>query len=321
MLKSTLLLYSFLTLICFTSAAQETTGKILFYNVENLFDTLKTEGKIDDEFLPDGKNNWTSTRYEEKIQHINKVIHSVGNPLVMGVCEIENRQVVEDIVAGGSLKGTHAVVHHESLDARGIDNAIIYDSTQLTLVEDGFIRFEMPEGDSPSRDIVWAKFSHNGEELFVMVNHWPSRRGGELVSEPKRLIAAYAAAEFIDSLQQDNKNAQIVFMGDLNDYPTDRAPQIVSERLKPLITEQSGEFGGTHNYLGEWNILDHIMVSKALTKKKGISVNKKSGAIHSFEYLITTYKDNLVPFRTYGGGKYLEGYSDHLPVSVSIKLN
>lgn len=321
MLKSTLLFYSFLTLICFTSEAQESTGKILFYNVENLFDTLKTEGKIDDEFLPDGKNNWTSARYEEKIQHINKVIHSVGNPLLMGVCEIENRQVVEDIVAGGSLKGTHAVVHHESLDARGIDNAIIYDSTQLTLVEDGFIRFEMPEGDSPSRDIVWAKFSHNGEELFVMVNHWPSRRGGELVSEPKRLIAAYAAAEFIDSLQQDNKNAQIVFMGDLNDYPTDRAPQIVSERLKPLITEQSGEFGGTHNYRGEWNILDHIMVSKALTKKKGISVNKKSGAIHSFEYLITTYKDNLVPFRTYGGGKYLEGYSDHLPVSVSIKLN
>ncbi len=300
--------------------AQNEGHSIAFYNVENLFDTLDTPGKDDAEFLPNGKNEWNSTRYFEKIAHINQVINSMEAPMIMGLCEIENKAVVKDIVRMGKLNGTHAIVHHESLDARGIDNAIIYDSTKLVLVEDGFIRFEMPEGDSPSRDIVWAKFQYQEETFVVMVNHWPSRRGGELVSEPKRLIAANAAADFIDSLQTEDKNAQIIFMGDLNDYPTDRAPQMISERLRPMITPASGEFGGSNNYRGEWNILDHIMVSKSMTKKNGLSVAKKSGAIHSFDYLITTYKDNLVPFRTYGGGKYLAGYSDHLPVSVQLNF-
>jgi predicted extracellular nuclease len=154
-----------------------------------------------------------------------------------------------------------------------------------------------------------------------MVNHWPSRRGGQMISEPKRLIAANAAQNFIDSLQNDNKKVQIVFMGDLNDYPTNRAPKMISSILTSLITEDSGEYGGTNSYRGEWNILDHIMVSKAVTKKKGtISINKKSGKISDNEYLLTEYKGNIVPFRTYGGSKYLSGYSDHLPVSVEIVL-
>jgi len=299
----------------------QTTGQsIAFYNVENLFDTLDTPDKDDAEFLPNGKNQWNGARYFEKIAHINQVIDAMGQPMILGLCEIENKAVVQDVVNAGSLKKTHAIVHHESTDARGIDNAIVYDSTKLTLVEDGFIRFPMPNGDSPSRDIVWAKFQFASETFIVMVNHWPSRSGGELASEPKRLVAATAAAAFIDSLQTADKKVQIVFMGDLNDYPTDRAPKMISERLMPVITPESGEFGGSNNYRGEWNILDHIMVSKAMTKKKGLSVDKKSGEIHSFEYLITTYKDNLVPFRTYGGGNYLGGYSDHLPVSVQLNF-
>ncbi|XOV67970.1 MAG: hypothetical protein ACFHU9_02130 [Fluviicola sp.] len=304
-----------------TAFAQNYKSNVLFYNVENLFDTLDTQGKNDQEFLPDGNREWNAARYQEKLDHINQVINDLDNPVIIGLCEIENRAVVEDIVKSDDLLGTHAIVHHESLDNRGIDNAIIYDSTQLTLVEDGFVRFDMPDKDSPSRDIVWAKFSRSDEHVIVMVNHWPSRRGGQMISEPKRLIAAVAAAEFIDSLQNADKKAQIIFMGDLNDYPSDRAPKMISERLKPLITEKSGEFGGTHNYRGEWNVLDHIMVSKYTLKKKGaISVDKKSGAINEFDYLLTEYKGNIVPFRTYGGGKYLAGYSDHLPVSVEITL-
>ncbi|MCR9174292.1 MAG: hypothetical protein NXI10_17475 [bacterium] len=313
-------LFSFL--ICSSTVfAQEYRSNILFYNVENLFDTLDTPGKDDQEFLPDGSRNWNSARYQEKLDHINQVINDLDKPVIVGLCEIENRSVVEDIITSGYMGGRYDIVHHESLDNRGIDNAIIYDSTQLRLVEDGFIRFNMPDKDYPSRDIVWAKFKRNDEEMIVMVNHWPSRRGGQMISEPKRLVAANAAAEFIDSLQNANKKTQIVFMGDLNDYPTDRAPKMISERLKPLITEDSGEYGGTNNYRGEWNILDHIMVSKAITKKKGsISVNKKSGTINEFDYLLTEYKGNIVPFRTYGGGNYLSGYSDHLPVSVEITL-
>lgn len=312
-----------LTLLSFfVSHAQDNQSHVLFYNVENLFDTLDTPNKNDSEFLPDARRNWNSDKYNEKLAHINQVITDMEKPAIIGLCEIENKAVVEDIVSSGNLAGTHTVVHHESLDMRGIDNAIIYDSTKLNLLEDGIVRFDMPEGNTPSRDIVWAKFERNGSHVYVMVNHWPSRRGGQLISEPKRLVAANAASEFIDSLQAADKNVQIVFMGDLNDYPEDRAPQMISERLKPQISAKSGEYGGTHNYRGEWNVLDHILVSKSALKKKGaLRVSKKSGEIHSFEYLMTTYKERIVPFRTYGGGKYLGGYSDHLPVSVKITLN
>lgn len=300
---------------------QDLKGNVVFYNVENLFDTIDTPGKDDAEFLPTASREWHSARYNEKLEHINAVIKDYENPVVIGLCEIENRAVVEDIVRTGKLSKTHAVVHHESLDNRGIDNAIIYDSTELILLEDGIVRFDMPEGNTPSRDIVWAKFDRNGENMYVMVNHWPSRRGGQMISEPKRLIAANAAQNFIDSLQKDDKKVQIIFMGDLNDYPTNRAPKMVSSRLTPLITEESGQYGGTNSYRGEWNVLDHIMVSKATTKKKGtISVDKKSGKICENEFLLTEYKGNIVPFRTYGGGKYLSGYSDHLPVSIDILL-
>lgn len=303
------------------SYSQKETKQILFYNVENLFDTLDTPGKDDAEFLPNTKRDWNSARYNEKLDHINKVINEHTSPLIIGVCEIENEQVVRDVVNGGTLKGTHGVVHFESLDARGIDNAIIYDSTTLSLADKGFLRFDMPEGISPSRDILWAKFKLGNDELFVMVNHWPSRRGGQVESEPKRLIAATAAKKFIDSLLTLNKNAEIVFMGDLNDYPTNTAPKMISNLLTPMITTESGSYGGSHNYRGEWNVLDHIMVSKGFLKKKGMYANKKSGKIEEHDYLLTEYKGNIVPFRTYGGGNYLKGYSDHLPVSIEVTLS
>ena len=301
------------------SIAQETRD-IAFYNVENLFDTINTPDKNDQEYLPSAKKHWNSYRYNEKLKHINKVVEQLNSPIILGLCEIENQAVVKDIIKAGRMNGKYDVVHFESLDQRGIDNAIIYDKTILSVKESGILRFNMPEGYSPSRDIVWAKFSHGTDEIITMVNHWPSRRGGQLKSEPKRLVAAIAAKEFIDSIQIANPKAKIVFMGDLNDYPDNMAPEMISKSLKPMITQKSGEYGGTHNYRGEWNVLDHIMISKGFSKGKGITVKKKSGQIHSYKFLMTTYKGNIVPFRTYGGGKYLAGYSDHLPVSISITL-
>lgn len=318
MLKQLILLTAIA--INFASFAQKEERSIAFYNVDNLFDTLDTEGKDDAEFLPNGKNNWNSEKYERKIQHINQVFAELPTPLIIGLCEIENKQVVVDIVNGGKMKGTHAVVHTESLDARGIDNAIIYDSSVLKLEGNGVIRFQMPEGSTPSRDIVWAKFTRNGEIIYAMVNHWPSRRGGEDESDSKRMLAATAGKKFIDSLIATDKHIQIVFMGDLNDYPDNNGPKLIAESLFPMIIPASGEYGGSYNYKNEWGILDHIMVSKNFLKNKGVKAIKKSGTIHSFSYLMTTYKENIVPFRTYGGGNYLDGYSDHLPVSIKVKL-
>lgn len=311
-----LLLTSFLIL---STNGQAQTRTIAFYNVENLFDTLDHPEKDDAEFLPSGSYEWTADRYNAKLKRINEVIDSLEVPMIMGMCEIENEAVVQDVVNAGSMKNTHGIVHFESLDARGIDNAIIYDKTVLKLEKSGFIRFEMPDEGSPSRDIVWAKFSRGKDTILTMVNHWPSRRGGQVESEPKRMIAAVAASNFIDSVLNQNKKMKIVFLGDLNDHPENRSVQLVAESLKPLISAESGKFGGSHNYRGEWGVLDHMMVSKAFLKGK-TKVKKRTAEIYSHDFLLTTYEGNIVPNRNYGGRKYLGGYSDHLPIVVEVKL-
>lgn len=313
------LIFTFSTLLFVTALNAQTNRTIAFYNVENLFDTLDNPSTNDAEFLPEGSYGWTSERYQTKIAHINQVIDSLDVPMIFGMCEIENAAVVQDVVNGGSMKNSHAVIHYESLDQRGIDNAIIYDKTVLTLVKSGIIRFDMPEPGSPSRDIVWAKFNRGKDTILTMVNHWPSRRGGQVESEPKRLIASQAASAFIDSVLAVNKKMKIVFMGDLNDTPDNRSAQIIAESLNPVITSESGKFGGSHNYGGEWSVLDQMMVSKAFFKKK-TKVLKKTAEIYSPEFLLTEYKGNIVPKRNYGGRNYLNGYSDHLPIFIEVQL-
>lgn len=298
---------------------QAQTRTIAFYNVENLFDTINHPEKNDEEFLPEGSYEWTSDRYNAKLKRINEVIDSLEVPMILGMCEIENESVVQDVVNAGSMKNSHAIVHFESLDQRGIDNAIIYDKTLLKLEKSGMIRFNMPEPSSPSRDIVWAKFSRGKDTILTMVNHWPSRRGGQVESEPKRMIAAVAASHFIDSVLNQNKKTKIVFLGDLNDHPNNRSAQLIAESLKPIISEKSGKFGGSHNYRGEWGVLDHMLVSKAFLKGR-TKIKKRTAEIFSPEFLLTTYQGNIVPKRNYGGRKYLGGYSDHLPVVVKVKL-
>jgi predicted extracellular nuclease len=308
-----------LLFISFWGTSQNT-RKIAFYNVENLFDTI--DGANDDaEFLPSSKLNWNGTRYTEKIAHINQVMKELNTPLIMGFCEVENVQVLRDVIKSSEGAKTYGTVHYDSPDARGIDVGMIYDSSVLRLERSGYLRFTLPGQDKPStRDILWAKYSLGKDTLFAMINHWPSRRSGQDESQPNRLKAAETARHFIDSLLEKNQHTKIIFMGDLNDYPTDPAPQMISEKLTPMILPESGEFGGTHNYNNEWDVLDHIMVSPAFLKKKGFKALKSSGEIHSFEYLITEYKGQMVPFRTYGGNKYLGGYSDHLPVSINVSL-
>lgn len=316
MLNRTLLLFS---LVLLTNVQAQTTRTIAFYNVENLFDTLDHPVKNDNEFLPEGSYGWTSERYKTKLARINQVIDSLHVPMILGLCEIENEAVVQDVVNAGSMKNTHAIVHFESLDQRGIDNAIIYDKTVLTLVQSGIIRFDMPAPSTPSRDIVWAKFSRGKDTILTMVNHWPSRYGGQVESEPKRLVASIAASAFIDSVLNENKKMNIVFMGDLNDNPENKSVDLIAESLKPMIVEKSGKFGGSHNYRGEWSILDHMMVSKAFLKKR-TKVKKRTAEIYTPEFLLTEYKGNIVPKRMYGGRKYLGGYSDHLPIVIEVKM-
>jgi predicted extracellular nuclease len=293
---------------------------VAFYNVENLFDTI--DGVNDDaEFLPAGKNNWTSKRYEEKIQHINQVIQALQYPVIMGFCEVENQQVMQDVLTFNKRLKKYGIVHYDSPDARGIDVGMVYDQKTLKVVSSGKLRFVLPgQTEATTRDIVWAKFRTKKDTIFCMVNHWPSRRSGQDESEPLRLKAAETARVFIDSVLQAQPAAKIVFMGDLNDHPSDKAPIKIVERLVPMIDKSSGIYGGTHNYKDEWDVLDHLMVSNGFMTSTSMKAISGSGKIHSFDFLITEYKGKMVPFRTYAGTKYLGGYSDHLPVSIRVSF-
>jgi hypothetical protein len=310
------LLLLILTAGIHTAIAQQAYN-VAFYNVENLFDTI--DGPNDDaEFLPSAASQWNTEKYNAKLGHIHQVMESLDFPIIMGVCEIENKLVLSDLVSVTDKR--YGIVHYESPDARGIDVGLLYRQDILKLKNSGKIRFVLPGDTIPStRDIVWAQFQYKKENIYVLVNHWPSRRGGAEESAPRRLMAAQQAAQFIDSLQQSQPKAKIIFMGDLNDHPQDIGPQLIASKLNPQIIKESGQFGGSYNYKNEWDVLDHMMVS-ANAFEGNFKVLAKSGTIHSFPYLLTEYKGQIVPNRTYAGTKYLGGYSDHLPVSFRVIL-
>ena len=331
-----LLFLSALLLSPFWSFSQKQKS-IAFYNVENLFDTI--DGPNDDtEFLPDAKSNWNTVKFEEKLAHIRQVLIAMGKPAICGFSEVENAQVVRAIIAGQKAFKHYGLVHYDSPDARGIDVALIYDSVKLKLLASNRIRFVLPNEENPTtRDILWAKFQSKKTTFYVMVNHWPSRRGGSDESDYKRVAAAQVACGFIDSLNQAkiqellskskggpvsnfaSEKENIIFLGDLNDHPENHAPKLIEERLTPMIISSSGETKGTHFYDNEWGILDHIYVSSSFIGKKA-GVIAASGKIHNFPFLMEEYKGNIQPKRTYAGSKYLGGYSDHLPVSIQIKF-
>ena len=290
---------------------------VAFYNVENLFDTI--DGPNDDaEFLPAAESKWNTEKYNAKLEHIRQVMAALNMPMIMGVCEIENRGVLADVIGQDKRYG---IVHYDSPDARGIDVALLYRKDLLRLKSSGKIRFTLPGDSIPtSRDIVWAQYQYKKESLYVLVNHWPSRRSGADESAPRRLMAAQMAGQFIDSLQKNDPKAKIILMGDLNDHPQDAAPQLIASKLIPQITKSSGTFGGSYNYKNEWDVLDHIFISPNTLSGK-IQVQTESGKIHDFPYLLTEYKGQTVPNRTYAGSKYLGGYSDHLPVSIQVILH
>ena len=331
------ILFICIGLLASATLVGQKTRTIAFYNVENLFDTI--DGPNDDaEFLPASKSEWNSAKYQEKLQHIREVLLALGKPLICGFSEIENVNVVRAIVKDQKAFKSYGIVHYESPDARGIDVALIYDSSKLTLLKSDRIRFVLPNEENPTtRDILWAQFKGKKESFYVMVNHWPSRRGGTDESDAKRVAAAQVAGHFIDSLNEEKiklcvrygkgqpvtnfigNTENIIFLGDLNDYPENRGPKLIENRLIPMISQSSGPTKGTHCYNNEWGVLDHIFVSKGfISTKKNVVPN--SGEIHNFPFLMEEYKGNIQPKRTYAGNKYLGGYSDHLPVSIKIKL-
>lgn len=309
-----------------------------FYNLENLFDTIDQPEVNDQEFLPEGTNQWTGARYREKLGHMAHVVGEMGTNVqpggiaVLGVSEVENGGVLEDLVHTSPLKERgFKAVSHEGPDARGVDVGLIYNPKFFTLLSQKAYRLSMPEDTAfKTRDQLLVTGLLDGDTIHVIVNHWPSRRGGEKRSSPKRCAAADLGRHIVDSLLARNPNARILHMGDLNDDPVDASLQkhlrVVGDKQHVNGTLLYGPMMELYkNGIGSlawqdcWNLFDQISLSPALVTGAGGHYRYHSVRIFNQPYL--RQKDGAFagyPLRTYVGSQYQGGYSDHFPVFVVL---
>lgn len=309
---------------------------VAFYNVENLFDTLDTPNKLDEEFTPEGNRKWGSERYDNKIKNLAKVISSMNNgnaPDILGICEIENKQVVDDLVAAKALaKYNYKVVHRESKDWRGIDVALIYKEGSFSLEKAFTYHVPMPDSISPTRDILVVQGTINESPISFFVNHFPSRSEGLKKSQPKRISAAKTLRHAIDSVLEATPANNILAMGDFNDEPADSslyhyveardyfAEEKRTHRICNLMFPLKEKGEGSYKYRDNWNMLDQIIVNEDLfVGNNGLAIVQQSVGIYAEDWMKQkTPKYFGSPMRTFGGRKYLAGYSDHFPVFVKL---
>lgn len=307
---------------------------VVFYNVENLFDTKNDQGTRDAEFTPDGKNNWTEERYQTKLEDISKVLSSVNKnelPEIIGLCEIENRKVLDDLVSTKSLSaGNYKIEHFESPDYRGIDCALLYRPDEFTVLYS--IPINVVFADDPkftTRDILYVKGETiNHEEFHIFINHWPSRIGGLEQTEHKRMAVASILKSKIDSVQNVYPKANILVMGDMNDEPSNKSlveilgaksPDDENAGLVNLMFPTHTNKKGSYFYRGNWNMLDNIIVSDGLLDNKGFQCKEKQGVVFHEKWMEYENKNGeMSPNRTYGGPNYYGGVSDHFPVYIHL---
>ena len=329
-----LLLAISLPLILIAQNSEKQIFKIMCYNVENYLDCKDDSLTDDSEYLPTGMRGWNYTKYEKKQARIGTVITSLGGwdaPALVGLCEIENDKCLYDLTHYAGLKNLgYKYLHHESPDARGIDVALLYQPRLFKPIHDEAIRINFPNAPtSKTRDILFASgIVPTGDTLHIFICHFPSRLGGELESEERRMFVASKVREKVDSLFAKSGNANIVIMGDFNDYPTNRSisevlgaqplsGDLYSKKLYNMVYKLHSEGKGSNKHLGEWGALDQLLVSGNLLNQKS-KLSTKEGDTHFFDadFLLEDDKKYLgkQPFRTYMGMKYQDGFSDHLPV-------
>jgi predicted extracellular nuclease len=325
-------------LAAYAQTTEPSEMKIMFYNVENLFDPSDEPNKIDEEFMPAEMRHWTYKRYWQKLSNISKVIVAVGGwdaPALVGLCEVENRKTMEDLTGRVALKNLkYKFIHKESPDERGIDVALLYRETLFKPVHEEFIQINFPgDPDQKTRDILYASgVVPTGDTLHVFVNHFPSRYGGELVSEPNRTFVAKTLRNKVDSLFARNPQSLIVIMGDFNDHPDNRSihdvlaaremkPPFADTELYNLFAIHHAQGNGSYKFQGQWGALDQMIVSGALLGgKQPVSTNQDNARVFRADFLLEKDKIGDKPFRTYLGMRFNGGYSDHLPVYTIFNL-
>lgn len=312
------------------------------FNCENLFDCRHDSLKNDTEFLPDGAYHWTRSRYWRKLNRVGQTIISCGEgngvkngegggncavwyawklPDLVALCEVENDTVLTDLTRRSLLrKARYEYVMTSSPDERGIDVALLYSPFSFRLLSHRSVRIHPMKGMRPTRDLLYASgLVASGDTLHVIVAHLPSRRGGEAVSRPWRRHVARQICEVADSVRQASGNAMIVVAGDFNDYASSESLQMLrSAAFEDVSAQATGSNGakGTYRFRGEWGSLDHILVSFPMLPLL------QSCRIHDAPFLLAPDDKygGVLPKRNYLGPRYLDGFSDHLPLVAVFSL-
>lgn len=320
------------------ASAQKTEYKPLivsFYNLENFYDTINNPSVNDEEFLPDGVRNYNTAIYRDKIGRLANVISLIGvetnpdGPAILGVAEVENDTVLNDLVHNKQIeKRNYKIVHYDSRDVRGVDVGLLYNPKYFTVEASDKLFVQLPGGSKDSyftRDILWVKGKLWGETVHIYVNHWPSRVGGEKRSAPARNAAAQVCKNHIDSIAKIEPDAKVIIMGDLNDDPINESvTKIIGAKAKPDEVSKGGFYNpwidlyrkgiGTLAYQDAWGLFDQIIISYPwLDKKQGGLLFYQQHIFHK-EFMVENkgrYKG--YPMRTWDGNTYRAGYSDHFP--------
>lgn len=324
--------------------AQDKTFKIhtvAFYNLENLFDTINDPNKFD-EYSPIMELKVDKdVVYKKKVKNMARVISEIGkdsnnnSPAIIGVSEVENKTVLEDLVNDSLLVDkNYGIVHFDSPDARGIDVALLYQKKIFTPISTSKHELKIYDATTNkrvyTRDQLLVSGNLDDELIHIIVNHWPSRRGGEERSRQKRVAAAKLSKHIIDSLQVIDPYAKVFIMGDLNDNPTNASiKKFLNAKKDKNNVELKGIYNpmesfykngvGTNAYRDNWSLFDQIMITKPLLNKDYSSYRFYKAAIFNKNYLLHKEgKYKGYPFRSFSGGNFTNGYSDHLPVYVYL---
>lgn len=312
-----------------------------FYNLENLFDTLDSPDINDGDFRPAGRLHWDTEKYTSKQANLAKVITLLGEELsvdglaILGVAEVENRKVLEDLVAQEALKDrNYQIVHYDSPDERGIDVGLLYQEKYFKVLGSRAVPVTLndPTSKKPdfTRDVLYVAGQFDGELIHIMVNHWPSRGGGEARTAYGRAAAATVCRTLTDSILIVDPYAKIIVMGDLNDDPDSKSlTQVLRARRRTNKLSDDELYNpmydlykdgiGTLAYRDSWNLFDQMIVSKGLVKKKIGGWQLYKAQVFRRAWMFQTEGTfRGYPFRTFVGDIFLNGYSDHLPVFLYL---
>lgn len=318
-----------------TSQTKKDTLYFASWNLENLFDNVDDPDKNDEEYTKTGRKEWTDERIDLKLKNLSDVIremNSKNGPSILGVTEVEHQFLLDSMISRYFSDRNYKTAYAESPDNRGIDNGVIFDADIFSLSKIDTVRVDLASG-YPTRYIFQADLLHlNGIILHIFVNHWPSRRGGEEKSEPNRIMAADVLRHRINELYKVDLNSMILIMGDFNDEPSNKSikenlganffnceNELKGEQLYNLSSDLFEKGEGTYLYQGDWNMLDQIIVSSSLLKSDKSKYLCDSFELFKPSFLLTKngkYKGAATP--TFGGSKYLGGFSDHIPVGAKF---